>query len=94
MDEELINSPQPLETNLADIGSDSNDALGDDEPRNVFQMFRSFRWSDRLEIDEAKGFVRIIATDDFILRKNGRFFELSFCNFHKITIDSLYTLLI
>ena len=81
MDEELINSPQSLETNLADIGSDSNDALGDDEPRDVFQMFRSFRWSDRLEIDEAKGFVRIIATDDFILRKNGRFFELSFCKF-------------
>ena len=81
MDEELINSPQSLETGFVDIGSDPNDAQGDDEPRDIFQMFRSFRWSDGLEIDETKGFVKIFATGDFILRKNGRFFELSFCRF-------------
>ena len=81
MDDELINSPQPLETSFVDIGSDPNDAQGDDEPRDIFQMFRNLGWSDRLEINEEKGFVKILATGDFILRKNRRFFELSFCSF-------------
>ena len=78
MDEELINPSQTPEDPPWGDYPWSSDDLNDDTPRNIFQMFRSFEWSNRLEIDENKGFVKSLETGDFLLQKNRGFFELAF----------------
>ena len=78
MDEESISFPQPPEDPPWGDYPWSSDDLNNDTPRNIFQMFRSFEWSNRLEIDEDKGFVRSLETGEYLLRKRRGFFELSF----------------
>ena len=83
MDEELINPSQTPEDPPWGDYPWSSDDLNDDTPRNIFQMFRSFEWSNRLEINEEKGIVKIFGTKDFLLKKRQGFFELAFFIFSR-----------
>ena len=85
MDEELINPSQPPEDHPGDDDLWPNFHLDDDTPRNIFQMFQRFEWSNRLEINEDKGFVKSLETGDFLLQKKRGFFELAFFIFSQDT---------
>lgn len=52
-----------------------------DEITNIFQLFQKFPWNDRLEIDETKSSIKVLGTDNFILKKEKGFFTLNFFRF-------------
>jgi len=52
-----------------------------EEINNIFQLFEKFPWKDKLEINAKRGYIKIIATDNFILKKQKGFFELDFFDF-------------
>ena len=94
MDDELIDHSRQPKDSASNGVLDSNDDQGDKKQANIFKMFRGFSWSDKLEIDEDRGSVKITATGDFILRKRNRVFELTFFKLSDDTntIDQRYNI--
>lgn len=55
--------------------------MNNEEIKNIFELFQKFTWSKDLEINEAKNFIKIAETGEFILRREKGFFELNFFKF-------------
>jgi hypothetical protein len=51
----------------------------------IYKLFENFSWSSLLDIKESQNFVKIAATDDFLVKKDGDFLKISFYNLNKET---------
>jgi hypothetical protein len=55
-----------------------------DNVSNIFDLFAKFPWKELLEISESEQFIKIIDSDEHILKKEGDFLKLDFFDFDQI----------
>lgn len=55
------------------------------ETRTIYQIFQSFSWNNFLEIDERQNQIKIMWTDEFIIKKEKDFLRIQFYDYNKET---------
>jgi len=56
-----------------------------EQPKSIYELFKTFSWASYLEINELKKFIKLVDSEDFILKKEGDFLKLFFYDFNDET---------